>query len=65
MLLPGNLLEQGAIVRLEGIHHIRAITGNAPRNVDDYTRVLGPPDPRADGAADRTATPVGATADPR
>jgi glyoxalase family protein len=28
-------------MRLEGIHHITAITGNAPRNVDFYTRVLG------------------------
>jgi glyoxalase family protein len=28
-------------VRLEGIHHITAITGDAPRNLDFYTRVLG------------------------
>jgi glyoxalase family protein len=28
-------------VKLEGIHHITAITGDAPRNVDFYTRVLG------------------------
>jgi glyoxalase family protein len=28
-------------VRLEGIHHITAITGDAARNVDFYTRVLG------------------------
>jgi glyoxalase family protein len=28
-------------VQLEGIHHISAITGDAPRNVDFYTRVLG------------------------
>jgi glyoxalase family protein len=28
-------------VRLEGIHHITAITADAPRNVDFYTRVLG------------------------
>ena len=28
-------------MRLEGIHHITAITGDAPRNVDFYTRVLG------------------------
>ena len=27
-------------MRLEGIHHITAITGDAPRNVDFYTRVL-------------------------
>jgi glyoxalase family protein len=28
-------------VQLEGIHHITAITGDAPGNVDFYTRVLG------------------------
>jgi len=28
-------------MKLEGIHHITAITGNAPRNVDFYTRILG------------------------
>jgi glyoxalase family protein len=28
-------------MRLEGIHHITAITGDAKRNVDFYTRVLG------------------------
>jgi glyoxalase family protein len=28
-------------VALEGIHHITAITGNAPANVDFYVRVLG------------------------
>src|SRR3954451_19933003 len=28
-------------VQLEGIHHITAITGDAARNVDFYTRVLG------------------------
>jgi glyoxalase family protein len=28
-------------MRLEGIHHITAITGDAPRNVDFYTGVLG------------------------
>ncbi len=28
-------------MRLEGIHHITAITGNAPVNVDFYARVLG------------------------
>jgi glyoxalase family protein len=28
-------------MRLDGIHHITAITGDAPRNVDYYTRVLG------------------------
>ena len=28
-------------MRLDGIHHITCITGDAPRNVDFYTRVLG------------------------
>src|SRR5438105_11619065 len=28
-------------MRFEGIHHITLITGDAPRNVDFYTRVLG------------------------
>jgi glyoxalase family protein len=28
-------------VRLDGIHHVTAITGDARRNVDFYTRVLG------------------------
>jgi glyoxalase family protein len=28
-------------VKLEGVHHITAITGNAPQNVDFYARVLG------------------------
>ena len=28
-------------MRLEGIHHVTAITGDARRNVDFYTRVLG------------------------
>jgi glyoxalase family protein len=28
-------------VRLEGIHHVTCITGDAPRNVDFYTGVLG------------------------
>jgi glyoxalase family protein len=28
-------------VQLDGIHHITAITGDAPRNVDFYARVLG------------------------
>jgi glyoxalase family protein len=28
-------------MRLEGIHHVTAITGDAPRNVDFYGRVLG------------------------
>jgi len=29
------------LVLLEGVHHITLITGDAPRNVDFYTRVLG------------------------
>src|SRR5207237_1092420 len=28
-------------MKLEGIHHVTAITGDAPCNVDFYTRVLG------------------------
>lgn len=28
-------------MQLDGIHHISSITGNAPRNLDFYTRVLG------------------------
>ncbi len=28
-------------MQLDGLHHISAITGDAPRNVDFYTRVLG------------------------
>src|SRR5262249_21728351 len=28
-------------MRLEGIHHITAITGDAPRNLDFYAHVLG------------------------
>jgi glyoxalase family protein len=28
-------------MKLEGLHHITAITGDAPRNVDFYARVLG------------------------
>src|SRR5438067_3679801 len=28
-------------MRLEGIHHVTAITGDAPGNVDFYARVLG------------------------
>ena len=29
------------VMRLDGIHHVTCITGDAPRNVDFYTRVLG------------------------
>ena len=28
-------------MKLEGVHHVTLITGDAPRNVDFYTRVLG------------------------
>src|SRR5215218_5380565 len=28
-------------MKLEGVHHVTAITGDAPRNVDFYARVLG------------------------
>ena len=28
-------------MKLDGIHHITAITGDAPGNLDFYTRVLG------------------------
>src|SRR5918999_989180 len=28
-------------MQLDGIHHVTCITGDAPRNVDFYTRVLG------------------------
>ena len=28
-------------MRFEGIHHVTCITGDAPGNVDFYTRVLG------------------------
>src|SRR5213592_3820496 len=28
-------------MKLEGIHHVTAITGDAPRNLDFYVRVLG------------------------
>ena len=28
-------------MRLDGIHHVTAITGDAPRNLDFYTRVVG------------------------
>jgi glyoxalase family protein len=32
---------QGEPMRLDGIHHVTCITGDAPGNVDFYTRVLG------------------------
>ena len=42
MSARGPPLDFGArAVKLEGIHHITAITGDAPRNVDFYARVLG------------------------
>jgi glyoxalase family protein len=33
-------MEEGTM-KLEGIHHVTAITGDAPQNVDFYTGVLG------------------------
>jgi glyoxalase family protein len=36
-----NYFAEEKVMQLEGIHHITAITGDAPRNVDFYTRVLG------------------------
>jgi glyoxalase family protein len=36
-----TLCKGGKTMKLEGIHHITAITGDAPGNVDFYTRVLG------------------------
>jgi glyoxalase family protein len=33
--------EEAASMQLEGIHHISVITGDAPRNADFYTRVMG------------------------
>jgi glyoxalase family protein len=32
---------KGETMQLEGIHHVTAITGDAPRNLDFYVRVLG------------------------
>jgi glyoxalase family protein len=34
-------IARGGFMQLEGIHHVTCITGDAPRNVDFYTRVLG------------------------
>src|SRR3712207_6893948 len=31
----------GTDMTFEGIHHVTCITGDAPKNVDFYTRVLG------------------------
>src|SRR2546423_51565 len=33
--------DREAAMKLDGIHHITAITGDAPRNVDFYARLLG------------------------
>jgi glyoxalase family protein len=38
---PRDIFLERALMKLEGIHHVTAITGDAPRNVDFYTRVLG------------------------
>src|SRR5213078_2274802 len=42
-MLPDNPAShhRERLMQLEGIHHITAITGDAPRNVDFYARVLG------------------------
>ena len=40
-LHPGGVYGSGTMDRLEGVHHVTLITGDAPRNVDFYTRVLG------------------------
>src|SRR4029453_861328 len=42
-LRADQLQDRGPLtaMRLEGIHHITAITGDAPRNVDFYARLLG------------------------
>ena len=40
-------------MQLEGIHHITAITGDAPGNVDFYTRVMGLRHGRQDGQPGR------------
>ena len=38
-----NRLTPGTVpgMRLDGIHHVTCITGDAPRNVDYYTGALG------------------------
>jgi len=28
-------------MQLHGLHHVTAVTGNAPANLDFYTRILG------------------------
>src|SRR4051795_7034362 len=33
--------QRGETVKLEGVHHITAITGDAPRNVEFYAGTLG------------------------
>ena len=38
---PNDRLTKLGAMRLDGIHHVTCITGDAPRNVDFYTRVLG------------------------
>src|SRR5436309_1555237 len=42
-MLPDNPAShhREGLMQLEGIHHITAIPGDAPRNVDFYSRVLG------------------------
>ena len=41
------------LMKLEGIHHITAITGDAPRNVDFYARRARPADGQEDGQPGR------------
>src|SRR5262245_54929103 len=40
-MLEGETLEEEGTMRLEGIHHVTCITGNAPVNVEFYAGVLG------------------------
>src|ERR1700704_2410365 len=39
--LPGSPMGQDEGMKLEGVHHITAITGDAQKNVDFYAGVLG------------------------
>ena len=41
---PGNASLHGKIpahMKLDGVHHVTAITGDAPQNLDFYSRILG------------------------
>ena len=48
---PGN--RGGTAMKLEGVHHITAITGQAQQNVDFYAGTLGPADGEEDGQPGR------------